>query len=61
MSYAKVQVVRYAYDRALGEACDGLAIPHLLGVLEQGAELDAERTRVEGLLWLARFREGPTG
>ena len=46
-SFAKVEAVRTAYDRALGECCDALGVPHLLGVLPVGPELDAERERVE--------------
>jgi hypothetical protein len=46
-SFAKVEAVRGAYDRTLGECCAALGITHLLGVLPAGPELDAERTRVE--------------
>jgi hypothetical protein len=46
-SFAKVEAVRGAYDRALAECCDALGLTHLLGVLPAGAELDAERERVE--------------
>lgn len=55
-SRAKIVAVLYAYDHVLAEACAALRIEHLLGVLEPGEELDAERTRVEGLLWLAGLR-----
>ena len=46
-SFAKVEAVRCAYDRALGECCELLGLTHLLGVLPLGPELDAERERVE--------------
>ena len=46
-SFAKVQAVRGAYDRTLGECCAALGITHLLAVLPVGPELDAERERVE--------------
>jgi hypothetical protein len=55
-SRAKVVALRYAYDHVLSEACAALGIDHLLGVLEPGDELDAERDRVESLLWLAGLR-----
>jgi hypothetical protein len=55
-SRAKVVALRYAYDHVLSEACAALAIDHLLGVLDAGDELDAERARVESLLWLAGVR-----
>jgi hypothetical protein len=55
-SRAKVVALRYAYDHVLAEACAALGIDHLLGVLEPGEELDTERSRVEGLLWLAGLR-----
>lgn len=55
-SRAKIIAVSYAYDHVLAEACAALGIEHLLGVLEPGEELDAERRRVEGLLWLAGLR-----
>ena len=50
VSYAKSEAVRRAYDGVLAEGCDALGVAHLLGVLEPGDELDAERTRVERLL-----------
>jgi hypothetical protein len=46
-SFAKVEAVRSAYDRALAECCTMLGITHLLGVLPSGPELDTERERVE--------------
>lgn len=49
-SFAKVEAVRTAYDRALTECCTALGLTHLLGVLPVGPELDVERERVEGLL-----------
>jgi hypothetical protein len=48
--FAKVEAVRTAYDRALGECCGTLGLTHLLAVLPVGPELDAERERVEDLL-----------
>jgi hypothetical protein len=48
--FVKVEAVRYAYDRRLGECCTALGLSHLLGVLAAGRELDLERERVEGLL-----------
>jgi hypothetical protein len=38
------------------EACAALGVDHLLQVLPPGQELDVERVRVEGLLWLAGLR-----
>jgi hypothetical protein len=52
-SRAKVEGVRQAYDDALAECCDALGIVHLLNVLAPGAELDAERGRVERCLELS--------
>jgi hypothetical protein len=46
-SFAKVEAVRGAYDRTLAECCAALSLTHLLSVLPVGAELDAERERVE--------------
>jgi hypothetical protein len=46
-SFAKVEAVRGAYDRALSECCAALGLTHLLGVLPAGPEQDAERERVE--------------
>lgn len=50
VSYAKSEAVRRAYDDVLAEGCDALGIAHLLGVIEDAAELDVERRRVERLL-----------
>ena len=47
ISFARVEGVRLAYDRVLGEACQTLGVEHLLGVLAPGTELDRERDRVE--------------
>lgn len=55
-SRAKIIALCYAYDHVLAEACTALEIEHLLGVLPPGEELDAERVRVEGLLWLSGLR-----
>jgi hypothetical protein len=55
-SRTKVEAARYAYDRALAEAAAAVGVEHLLGVLEPGDELDAERHRVENRLWLAGLR-----
>jgi len=49
-SFAKVEAVRSAYDRALAECCTALGITHLLAVLPAGPELDVERERVEDQL-----------
>lgn len=49
-SFAKVEAVRGAYDRALAECCATLGLTHLLEVLPVGTELDVERERVEELL-----------
>jgi hypothetical protein len=49
-SFAKVEAIRGAYDRALGECCESLGLTHLLDVLPVGQERDVERDRVEGLL-----------
>ncbi|QBR93524.1 hypothetical protein [Nocardioides euryhalodurans] len=50
MRFAQYEGRRQAYDRVLAEAADTLDIPHLVGVLPPGAELDRERLRVETLL-----------
>jgi hypothetical protein len=50
VSYAKSEAIRRAYDGVLAEGCDALGVSHLLGVLEPGDELDAERIRVERVL-----------
>ena len=55
-AFAKLEGLRRAYDHVLGEACSALGVDHLLAVLPPGDELDAERARVEGLLWLAGLR-----
>jgi hypothetical protein len=55
-SFAKYEGWRSAYDRALAEGCRALGVEHLLEVLEPGPERDAERARVESLLWLAGLR-----
>jgi len=59
-SFAKVEGARRAYEHVLTEACLALEVQHLLGVLPPGDELDVERVRVEGLLWLAGLRIDPT-
>jgi hypothetical protein len=50
IAYAKKVGVRRAYDDVLVEACASLEIVTLLGVLDDGPELDAERERVERVL-----------
>ena len=55
-SFAKIEGARRAYEHVLAEACAALGREHLLGVLPPGDELDVERARVEGLLWLAGMR-----
>jgi hypothetical protein len=55
-SFTKVEALRTAYDRALAECCAALELTHLLGVLPVGAELDAERDRVEAQLAAAGVR-----
>lgn len=57
-SRVKREAARYAYDRALGEAATAVGVEHLLAVLAPGDDLDAERRRVEGCLWLAGVRIG---
>lgn len=49
-SFIRGEAIRGSYDRALGDYCDALAIPHLLGVLVNGLECDAERQRVERVI-----------
>ena len=49
-SYAKRAALTSAYDLVLGECCDSLGQPHLLGVVAPGPDLDRERRRVELLL-----------
>lgn len=56
--FAKADAVRQAYDGVLGEACDALGIAHLLVVLPPGADLDAERGRVEWALDCAGMELG---
>jgi hypothetical protein len=55
-SFAKIEGARRAYEYVLAEACAALEVEHLLGVLPPGDELDVERMRVEGVLWLAGLR-----
>lgn len=55
-SFAKLEGARRAYEHVLVEACSALGVEHLLQVLPPGDELDTERARVEGLLWLAGLR-----
>ena len=55
-SFARFEGTRLAYDKVLGEGCRALGIVHLLDVLPPGAELDAERERVEHLLDQAGLR-----
>lgn len=55
-SRAKILAVRYAYEHVLVEACAALGVEHLLTVLPLGDERDAERARVEALLWQAGLR-----
>ena len=50
-SFAKQEAVRSAYDHVLAECCVCLGREHLLDVLRPGPELDAERRRVELLLY----------
>jgi hypothetical protein len=55
-SFARFEGTRWAYDKVLAEGCAALGIVHLLDVLGPGAELDAERERVEDLLKEAGLR-----
>jgi hypothetical protein len=55
-SFARFEGTRWAYDKVLAEGCRALGIVHLLDVLPPGAELDAERQRVEYLLDQAGLR-----
>ena len=48
--FVKVEAVRGAYDKVLGECCAALGRTHLLEVLRDARELDAERERVEDLI-----------
>jgi hypothetical protein len=59
-SFAKLEGARRAYDHVLSEACAALEVDHLLGILPPGDELDRERARVEGILWLSGLRIDPT-
>jgi len=56
VSFARFEGTRWAYDKVLAEGCHALEIDHLLCVLAPGPDLDAERSRVEGLLYLAGLR-----
>jgi hypothetical protein len=49
-SRVRIDALRRSYDDVLGEGCRALGFSHLLGVLTEGAELDAERRRVEVVL-----------
>lgn len=49
-SAARISAIRSAYDDVLAEGCAALGLPHLLGVLAEGLELDHERRRVEVVL-----------
>jgi hypothetical protein len=46
----RIGAIRLAYDDVLAECCAALGLEHLLGVLDDGPELDAERRRVEVVL-----------
>lgn len=59
MRFAQYEGRRQAYDRVLGEACDAVRVPHLIGVLLPGAQLDLERERVERRLAEAGLLETP--
>lgn len=54
--FVKVEALRGAYDKVLGECCTALGRTHLLDVLLAGHELDMERERVEDLLADAGIR-----
>jgi len=58
LRFAKAEALRQAYDAVLAEACAALGIVTLLGVLPPGAELDAERARVEWALETAGLELG---
>jgi hypothetical protein len=49
-SAARIGAIRRAYDDVLAEGCCALGHEHLLGVLDDGPELDFERRRVEVVL-----------
>ena len=53
LTFVKYESTRWAYDKVLAEGCRALGIVHLLDVLPPGPELDAERGRVEWLLYQA--------
>lgn len=53
ITFVRYESTRWAYDKVLAEGCAALGIEHLLSVLPPGPELDAERRRVEWLLYLA--------
>jgi hypothetical protein len=57
-SFVKYEAHRRAYDGVLAEGCRALRIVHLLGVLDPGPELDAERARVEWALECAGLELG---
>jgi hypothetical protein len=57
-SFVKYEAHRRAYDDVLTEGCQELGVTHLLGVLEPGPELDAERRRVEWVLECAGLELG---
>lgn len=49
-SAARIGAIRRAYDDVLAEGCSALGHEHLLGLLDDGPELDFERRRVEVVL-----------
>ncbi len=49
-SPARIAVIRHSYDDVLAEGCTALGMSQLLGVLDDGPELDHERRRVEVVL-----------
>jgi hypothetical protein len=49
-SFTRFEAGRRAYDAVLAEACQALAVDHLLAVLPPGSDLDEERARVETVL-----------
>jgi hypothetical protein len=57
-SFMKYEAHRRAYDEVLAEGCRALRVDHLLGVIEPGRELDAERARVEYRLECAGLELG---
>ena len=54
-SFARFEARRQAYDTVLAEACQVVAVDHLLLVIPPGPELDAERARVESVLLRSGF------